>query len=138
MGRILALDFGFKRTGIAVTDPLKIIANPLTTVQTEKLMEFLVSYRQREEVEVIIVGKPVNLDNTSTHTTESAMKLVDTLKQTFPDVEVDMVDERFTSRMAMDAMIASGTKKKDRRKKENIDKVSAVIILQSYLQQKGY
>lgn len=130
----MAVDYGLKRTGLAVTDPSRIIATALTTVETAKLMDFLKNYFEKEPVDIIVVGMPVNLDNKPTHTTGPAKRFTEQLKQTFPDKEVSLQDERFTSRMAMDTMIRGGMKKKDRRKKENIDKISATIILQSYLE----
>jgi len=137
VGRIIALDYGLKRTGVAATDPLQIIASPLDTIQTPKLLQFLKSYLTTEEVETIVVGMPKKLDDTDTHSTAAVRKLIVKLEELFPDVEIVEEDERFTSKMAVDAMIAGGMKKKDRRKKENIDKVSAVLILQSYLESQG-
>ncbi len=133
MGRILAIDFGLKRTGLAVTDPLKIIASPLETVPTGRLLEWLKDYLQKEEVEAIVLGMPVNLDGTDTHTTAPVKKLMQHIKEKFPGIHIVFEDERFTSKMAMDAMISGGMKKKDRRRKGNVDKISASIILQSYL-----
>lgn len=135
MGRILAIDFGKRRTGIAVTDPMQMIASPLDTVETGSLLTFLSNYLAREEVEVIVAGLPLTLKNTDTHVTEDVRKLVARLQENFPHVRVVTVDERFTSKMAMDAMITGGMKKKDRSRKENVDKISAAIILQSYLSQ---
>lgn len=133
MGRILAIDFGLKRTGLAVTDPLKIIASPLETVPTGRLLEWLQKYLQQEEVETIVLGMPVNLDGSDTHTTAPVKKLMERIKEKFREIHIEYEDERFTSKMAMDAMIAGGMKKKDRRQKSNVDKISASIILQSYL-----
>jgi putative Holliday junction resolvase len=135
MGRILAIDYGKKRTGIAVTDPLKIIASPLDTVPTESLLPFLKQYLMGEEVEVMVLGLPVDLNNQETHATAEVNDLVKTLKETFPLVSIRTIDERYTSKMAMDAMISGGMKKKDRANKGNIDKISAAIILQSFLAQ---
>jgi len=134
MGRIMAVDYGAKRTGLAVTDPSRIIATALTTVETQKLYEFLKNYFEKEAVDIIVVGLPVNLDNKPTHVTEAARRLADQLKRTFPDKELSLQDERFTSRMALDAMISGGMRKKERRKKENVDKISATLILQSYME----
>jgi len=133
MGRIIAIDYGKKRTGIAVTDPLKITANPLNTIQTGELFTFLSSYIKAENVDGIVVGMPRKPDNSDTHTTQDVINLIQVLKEKYPDISVFEEDERFTSKMAMDAMIAGGMKKKDRRKKENIDKISAAIILQSFM-----
>jgi len=130
----MAVDYGAKRTGLAVTDPSRIIATALTTVETQKLYEFLKNYFEKEAVDIIVVGLPVNLDNKPTHVTEAARRLADQLKRTFPDKELSLQDERFTSRMALDAMISGGMRKKERRKKENVDKISATLILQSYME----
>jgi putative Holliday junction resolvase len=135
MPRILALDYGGKRTGIAVTDPLKIIATALTTVLSHELLKFLQDYCQTEEVESFVIGYPVNLKSQPTDGTKLVENFVEKLKTTFPTIPVYLVDERFTSKMAMQSMIASGMSKKNRRIKGNVDKVSAVIILQDFLQQ---
>jgi len=133
MGRILAIDYGLKRTGLAVTDPLKIIASPLETISTDGLINWIKKYIMSEQVEQIVVGMPVKLDLSATDTTEPAKKLVAILEATFPDIPVAKEDERFTSKIALQTMIAGGMKKKDRRDKANVDKISAAIILQSYL-----
>jgi putative Holliday junction resolvase len=136
MGRILAIDLGTKRTGIAVTDALKIVANPLETVETSKLITFLQNYFQKEDVETIVLGYPKNLDGNPNEMTPRVISLKDRLSKIFPDKKLVMIDERFTSKMAMQSMIAMGSKKKDRKEKTgNLDKVSAAIILQSYLEQ---
>ena len=135
MGRLLAIDFGFKRTGIAVSDPLKIIASPLDTIPTENLFEWLKNYQQNESLERFIVGMPTNLDQSNTHTTDAVKKLIEKLQLDFPDIPISVVDERFTSKIAQQSMILGGMKKKNRQKKENIDKISATLILQSYLEQ---
>jgi putative Holliday junction resolvase len=135
MGRYLAIDYGTKRTGIAVTDPLNMIASALDTIQTHELMNFLGSYMSGEDVEKLVVGKPMNLDNTPSESMKYVKQFVSAFKKRFPDVAIEWVDERFTSKLAMDAMVTGGMKKSERRKKENIDKVSAAIILQSYLEQ---
>lgn len=136
MGRILAIDYGKKRTGLAATDPLKIIATPLDTVPTESLIPFLEHYVKTEQVEKIVVGMPRKFDNTETHATKGAVKLIERLKKKFPQIQVFEEDEKFTSKIAMQAMIEGGMKKKDRRKKENVDKVSATLILQSFMESK--
>ena len=133
MGRILAIDYGLKRTGLAVTDPLKIIASPLETVLTDRLIEWMKIYIKSEDVERIVVGMPVNLDQSDTHTTFPVKKFIAQLKQLFPDLPLSLEDERFTSKIAMQTMILGGMKKKDRRNKANVDKISASLILQSYL-----
>lgn len=134
MSRLLAIDYGAKRTGIAVTDPLQIIATALETVRTHDLMDFLKKYSQTESIEAFVVGMPRRLDNTDTDNTPRVVSFVKALKKSFPDTPVHTHDERFTSSMALQSMIASGTKKSDRREKGNIDKISATIILQSYME----
>ncbi len=138
MGRILAIDYGTKRTGLAVTDPLKIVANPLTTVRTHELMAFIEKYLHEEEVEALVVGMPRDLFNQDSHSTQAVKQFVSRLKKTFPACPVHEHDERFTSKMALEAMISSGSSKTDRRKKENIDKLSATIILQSFMEAQSY
>src|SRR5688500_12533521 len=115
MPRILAIDYGLKRTGLAVTDPLQIIANGLTTIESPKLIQFLKDYFKKEPVEMIIVGEPKNWDDTDTHATPLVNKIVERIKKEFPTIPVTMVDERFTSKMASRAMIDMGMKKKQRR-----------------------
>ena len=134
MPRILAIDYGAKRTGLAVTDPSKIIASALETVPTDKLLEYLKKYTQNEAVEAFVVGMPKNLDGTTTDGTPYVERFVVELKNIFPEIPIHLHDERFTSKMAMQTMIAGGMKKKDRQIKGNIDKISAVIILQSFME----
>ena len=137
MARILAIDLGTKRTGLAVTDPLQILANPLETVETSQLMLFLKSYCTKEPVETLVLGLPTQLNGQDNEMTPRVMKLKEELQSVFPDKKIALIDERVTSKMAMQSMIAMGSKKKDRREKAgNLDKVSAAIILQSYLEQK--
>lgn len=136
MPRILAIDYGAKRTGLAVTDPLQIIASALETIPTEKVIDYLKKYTQNEEVEAFVVGMPLNLDGTETDGTVYVKKFIEELKVTFPKIKIHLEDERFTSKMAVSAMIAGGMKKKDRQNKANIDKISAVIILQSFMNSK--
>ena len=138
MGRILSIDYGKKRTGLAVTDPLKIIATALDTVLTAELMPYLKKYLETETVEEFVIGLPVNLNNQDTDATAEVRKFAEHLKSVYPDVPQNFYDERFTSKMAMQSMIDAGTKKKDRREKGNLDKISAVIILQSYLSSKKF
>lgn len=136
MPRVLAIDLGTKRTGLAVTDPLKILANPLETVETNQLMTFLKAYCAKEDVEALVLGLPIRLNGQDNDMTPRVLKLKQELEQVFPEKKIALVDERFTSKMAMQSMIAMGSKKKDRREKAgNLDKVSAAIILQSYLAQ---
>jgi putative Holliday junction resolvase len=133
MGRILAIDYGLKKTGLAVTDPLKIIASPLETIATPNLLAWLKQYVAREELERIVVGMPTDTNQSDTHTTGPVKKFVRQLYEQFPNIPVTMEDERFTSIMAKQAMISGGMKKKERRNKENVDKISAAIILQSFM-----
>jgi len=135
VGRVLAIDYGNKRVGIAVTDPLKLIATPLDTVHAKDILNFLKAYTQKEEVEAMVVGMPKTLGNNPTDVTSAVVGFVRKLKKELPAIPVFTVDERFTSKMAFQAMIDGGLKKKDRRNKETVDKVSATIILQSYLTQ---
>lgn len=136
MGRILAIDLGTKRTGIAVTDTLNILANPLITIETSKIVEFLNGYFAKEEVDTIVLGYPIRLDGTPNEMTPRVISLKAHLSKLYPGKKIVLVDERFTSKMAMQSMIAMGSKKKDRKEKAgNLDKVSAAIILQSYLEQ---
>jgi putative holliday junction resolvase len=137
MGRIIAIDLGTKRTGIAVTDPLKILANPLETIETPKIIDYLKAYFEKQEVETIVLGYPKSLDGSPNEMTPRVISLKDRLSKIFLEKQLVLVDERFTSKMAMQSMIAMGSKKKDRKEKAgNLDKMSAAIILQSYLEQK--
>ena len=138
MGRILAIDYGTKRVGIAVTDPEKIVANPLTTVPSKDILTYLNRYLQTEDVEAIVVGMPRDLFNNDSHSTQAVKQFVNQLKRKFEAYPVHLHDERYTSKMALDAMIRSGSTKRDRRKKENIDKLSATIILQSFMEAQSY
>lgn len=133
MGRILAIDYGRKRTGIAVSDPLKIIANGLETVPTHKVEEFLDKYIAENDVETIVVGMPRQMDNQPSESYIYIKPFVERIKKKFPSLKIDMEDERFTSVLAFRAMIDGGVKKQDRRDKALVDKVSATIILQSYM-----
>lgn len=134
MARILAIDYGVKRTGIAVTDPLQIIAGALTTVETPQLFNFLKDYFSKEPVELIIIGDPRNLDDSDTHATPHVRKAIERLKKEFPLIPVVAVDERFSSKMAKGAMIEMGMKKMQRRDKSMVDKIAATIILQEYME----
>jgi putative Holliday junction resolvase len=133
MGRILAIDYGTKRTGLAVTDPLRIIATALNTIETKNILEFLRDYIKKEEVDQIVLGLPKTLKNEDSETASAVRIFAGKLKESFPDHPVRFVDERFTSSMAKQAMIESGMKKKDRRNKHNVDKISATLILQTYM-----
>lgn len=134
MARILAIDYGGKRTGIAVTDPLQIIATGLATIDSKELISYLKKYIETEEVELIIIGLPTNWDDSDTHATPLVKKVIKKMKQALPEMPVKAVDERYTSKMAKDAMLEMGMKKKDRRVKGNVDVIAATIILQEYLQ----
>ncbi|NIG57243.1 Holliday junction resolvase RuvX [Chitinophaga sp. Cy-1792] len=134
MPRIMAIDYGKKRTGLAVTDPLQLIASGLTTVATHDLIPYLKKYLAAEQVEKIVIGEPKNLDGGATDATALVTECVRILKKNFPDVPIVKVDERFTSKIAFQSMIASGLKKKDRQNKALVDEISATIILQEFLQ----
>jgi len=134
MARIMAIDYGGKRTGIAVTDPLQIIATGLTTIDSKELIPFLKAYFLAEVVELVIIGLPKNWDESDTHGTPLVEAAIKRFKKEFPAMPIKTVDERYTSRMAKDAMLEMGMKKKDRRIKGNVDVIAATIILQEYLQ----
>ena len=134
MPRIVAIDFGLKRTGIAVTDPLQIIATALDTVETKEVFNYLQKYLAAEPVECFVVGIPTNLNDSATHATAPAEAFVKSHQKKFPAIPVKTVDERYTSKLAAQALFAAEFSKKDRRDKKNLDKVSATLILQSYLQ----
>jgi putative Holliday junction resolvase len=134
MARILAIDYGGKRTGLAVTDPLKIIATGLETIDSKTLIPFLKNYFSKEEVELMIIGLPKNWDESDTHGTPLVEATIKKIQKEFPSIPLKTVDERYTSKMAKDAMLEMGMKKKDRRDKKNVDLIAATIILQEYLQ----
>ena len=136
MGRILALDFGTKRTGIAVTDEFQIIASGLTTVVTTELISFLKDYISKERIELFVVGEPKQLNNEFSESEADIRVFLDKLTHSIPQIPIVRVDERFTSKMAFQTMIDSGLTKKQRRNKELVDEISATIILQSYLSSK--
>ncbi len=133
MGRILAIDYGTKRTGLAITDELQLIASGLTTVETKQLMPFLKRYFQQEEVELVLIGEPKQKDGTPSLSETYIQKFLTLFKQQFPDKPLKRIDERFTSKLAFQSMIDSGLKKKQRQNKALVDEVSATIILQTYL-----
>ena len=137
MSRIISIDFGLKRTGIAVTDPLQIIATGLTTLHSKELIPFLRDYFAKEQVELIIIGWPTNWDDSATHATPLVEKCIKDLQKHFPAMPVKKVDERFTSKMAKDSMLEIGLKKKDRRNKALVDEIAATILLQEYLRSIG-
>ena len=134
MARILAIDYGKKRTGIAVTDPLQIIATGLQTINSHELIPFLKNYFITESVELIIIGMPLNLNETETHGTAPAKNAIERLQKAFPEISIKTVDEKYTSKMAVNAMLDMGMKKKDRMVKGNIDLIAATIILQTYME----
>lgn len=136
MSRILAIDFGEKRTGIAVTDELQIIASGLTTVETKNLIPFLKKYTKKESVELFVIGKPKQMNNTDSESEKHILTFLKSLETSIPTIPIERVDERFTSKMAFQTMIDSGLNKKQRRNKELVDEISATIILQSYLYSK--
>jgi putative Holliday junction resolvase len=138
MGRILAIDYGTKRTGLAVTDASRIIATPLDTVDTGKLLAFLVNYLQRETVDEFVVGMPKTLMNEDSAIAPLVRVFVTELEKTFPGKPIHLADERFTSKLAQRAMIEGGMKKKERQKKENVDRISATIILQSFMDSRKF
>ena len=133
MGRIMAIDYGKVRTGLAVTDPVRIIASARTPVETPTLLAFIKDYCAREEVDVFVVGEAKHMDNTPSESMKLIEPFVQQLKEAFPDKEVARIDERFTSKMAFQTMIDSGLKKKDRRNKGMIDQIAATIMLQDYM-----
>jgi putative Holliday junction resolvase len=135
LARILSIDYGGKRTGIAVTDPFQIIATGLCTVETPKLMAFLKEYFLKESVELVIIGMPTNWDDSATHATPLVKKFIEQFKKNFPQMPVKEVDERYTSKLASQAMLQMGLKKKDRRNKGLVDEIAATIMLQEHLQQ---
>lgn len=138
MARILAIDYGKKRTGLAVTDVLQIIANGLTTVPTHTLMDFILDYVKREPVERIVVGLPKQMNNQLSENMVRIEPFVNRLRKVLPSIPVEYVDERFTSVLAHQAMLDGGLKKKDRQRKELVDEISATIILQSYMDSRKF
>lgn len=134
MGRIMAIDYGKKRVGIAVTDPLRITANGLDTVPAEHVLAYITNYAEKETVDMFVVGLPRQMNYTESESMQYIKPFLDKLRKQFPDKEVVMVDERFTSVLAHRAMLDAGLKKKDRQDKALVDKISATIILQSYLE----
>ena len=133
MGRILAIDYGGKRTGFAVSDPLKIIATGLETILTKDIFKFILEYSQKEDIETIVIGEYKNLDNSKTEIAKEIEIFAEKLKKLLPKIPIVWVDERFTSKMAKQSMLMSGMKKKKRKQKELIDEISATLILQSYM-----
>ncbi len=138
MGRVISIDYGQKRVGVAVTDPLKMFATGLKTVAAKDIFDFLKEYIQKEDVECIVVGYPKQLNNQPSESIRFVNPFIKKLVKTYPNIKVELIDERFTSKMAFQAMIDGGVKKKKRQDKALIDTVSATIILQSYLEQQNF
>ncbi|WP_423148682.1 Holliday junction resolvase RuvX [Rubrolithibacter danxiaensis] len=138
MARIMAFDYGTKRIGVAVTDPLQIIATGLETIHPKDAVDYLKRYLQTEEVACFVVGEPKQMDGTASESGQHVKGFITILKKNFPQIPVQTIDERFTSKMASAAIAQSGFKKKDRQNKERIDTISATIILQSYLEKQSY
>ena len=134
MGRIVAIDYGTKRTGVAVTDPDQIIASPLETVPTHELMTYLQAYFEREQVDLLVVGHPRKMDFTESESMKQIRFFVGAFKKRFAGIPVELMDERFTSNIAREALLAGGMKKSDRKVKGQVDRVSAALILQSFLE----
>ncbi|WP_413854743.1 Holliday junction resolvase RuvX [Candidatus Ruminimicrobium bovinum] len=133
MGRILAIDYGRKRTGLAVTDPLRITANPLLTVETKDLMTWLAGYLAKEQVDQVVIGHPTQMNGEESESMNYIRPFMGNFKKQFPNIPLTMYDERFTSVLAHQAMLAGGMKKKDRQNKAAVDKIAACIILEGYL-----
>lgn len=138
MSRILSIDYGTKRVGLAVTDNLQLIATALEMVETKNIVAFLKAYLQKEEVEAFVLGLPKNLDNHDTDSTAAVLRFKAQLENLFPDKKIHLIDERFSSKIAVQTMVAGGMKKKDRQVKGNVDKISAVILLQSFMESKAF
>ena len=136
MGRIIGIDYGKKRVGIAVTDPLKMFASPLNTIHPDEFDNFIRVYMKSETIEAFVIGYPVTLNNKPSDSVKYIDPFLRKLKKDFPEIKVHLVDERFTSRMALRTMIDGGLKKKERQNKETVDKISASIILQTFLDKK--
>lgn len=134
MARIMAIDYGKKRTGIAVTDPLQIICTGLETINSHELIPYLKKYFTNEQVELILIGLPLNLDESETHGTAPAKNAIERIQKAFPLIPIKTVDERYTSKMAVNAMLDMGMKKKDRQVKGNVDVIAATIMLQTYME----
>lgn len=138
MGRILAFDIGRKRTGVAATDPLKIIANGLATIPTDTVVDFLTKYMKSEIVELIVIGQPKQMNNQPSEAVKYIEPVVNRIRKIFPNLQIEFVDERFTSKMAFQTMIDGGLKQKDRQNKALVDTISATIILQSFMESRGF
>lgn len=137
MAKLLAIDYGAKRTGLAISDEMKIFAFGLTTVETAQLIPYLKQLMIKEKIERFVLGEPKRLNNEASSTTEMVFQFKKKLMETFPEIPVDMIDERFTSKMAQQTVMQSGLKKKDRQDKSRLDTISAALILQTYLEMKS-
>ena len=133
MGRLLAIDYGIKRTGLAVSDPMRIIATALDTVETQNLATYLRQYFSKEQVDRVIIGIPRRFNNAPSETAEAVKAFINLFREQFPAMSIEVIDERFTTVRAHEAMIAGGMKKKDRKVKGNVDQISATLILQEYM-----
>ncbi|HUW07795.1 MAG TPA: Holliday junction resolvase RuvX [Williamwhitmania sp.] len=138
MGRIVGIDYGRKRVGVAITDTLQIVAQGITTVHSSEIIDYLKDYFSKEDVELVVVGYPRQMNNTPSEGARFVQEFLNRMKKVFPDMPVSLVDERFTSKIATRAILDSGAKKKERMNKELVDMVSASLILQSYLEARSY
>lgn len=138
MARVMSFDYGTKRIGLAVTDPLQMIATGLDNIHPKDIIDYLKKYLQTEQVETFVVGEPKQMDNTPSQSAMHVRGFVNLLKKTFPEIPVEMMDERFTSKMASAAILAGGVKKAGRQNKALVDTVSAVILLQSWMEQRSF
>ncbi len=138
MGRIIALDIGRKRTGVAATDPLRIISTGLGTIPTDTVIAFLTEYMGRESVDIVVVGYPKQMNNQPSEAVTHIQPVINRIKKVFPNLPIELVDERFTSKLAFQTMIDGGVKKKDRQNKALVDTISATIILQSYMESRNF
>ena len=136
MKRVLGIDYGLKRTGLAISDPLGIIASPLETIKTKNLLNYLLDLNNKEKISILVIGLPLNLKNKLFDIEENIKELIQKIKTNLPEIQIERIDERFTSKIARNYLNTSSMKQKIRRKKENLDKVSASLILQSYLERK--
>ena len=136
MKRVLGIDYGLKRTGLAISDPLGIIASPLETIKTKNLLNYLLDLNKKERISILVIGLPLNLKNKLFDIEENIKELIKKIKIHLPEIQIERIDERFTSKIARDYLNTYSIKQKIRRKKENLDKVSASLILQSYLERK--
>jgi putative Holliday junction resolvase len=138
LGRIIALDIGRKRTGVAATDPLRIIATGVSTIPTDTVIAFLTEYMGKESVDLLVIGYPKQMNNQPSEAVTHIQPVINRIKKIFPNLPIELVDERFTSKLAFQAMIDGGVKKKDRQNKALVDTISATIILQSYMESRSF